>query len=63
MIKSIKYLIVFAIVMLLNSLYFEYCISRSLNIYLSLIATLVIIGLDIWVLIESVKILKKSLKL
>lgn len=59
----LKAFVVAIIVITVNSFYFEYCISRSFDTYLSLAAGMVVIGLDVWVLIGAVKTLKKSLKL
>lgn len=58
-----KTLIVATVVIILNSFYFEYCISRPFNIYLSFAIGLLVIGLDVWALIGAVKTLKKSLNL
>ena len=47
----------------LNGFYFEYCISRDLPSFLSVILSIVVIGLDILALNYVVKSIKKLLNL
>lgn len=61
--KTIIILLILIVSIFLNSLYFEYCVSRALPIFLTIIATIAIILLDIFVFVYTVKTIKQLLKL
>lgn len=59
----IIFLVCAVVVITLNGLYFEYCVSREMPMFLSTIATIVLLIIDIVALVYTVKLLTKILKL
>jgi hypothetical protein len=51
------------IVIVLNGLYFEYCVSREMPLFLSTVATIVILLVDVLAMVYAVKLLIKILKI
>lgn len=52
-----------AVLIAVHWAYFEYCVNREMPIFLSSIATIVVILLDCWALAETAKLIKRILKL
>ena len=57
------WLVVALLVFALNGIYFEYCVSRDLPAFISAIAMILVIAIDMAFLIYTVKTVIKLLKL
>jgi hypothetical protein len=61
--NSLYILLILILELVLNSLYFEYCVSRELPTFLTIIATVVVIILNVLAIKYIIKLIYKLLKI
>ncbi len=61
--KLIKTLILLAMLLLVNGLFFEYCVSRDMVSWMTLCLSIFLIAFDVLALKVLAKIIKEALKI